>query len=47
VEHDMDVVMDISDRIMVMEWGRSIAEGTPDAVRADPRVVQAYLGVEA
>lgn len=47
VEHDMDVVMDISDRVMVMEWGRSIAEGTPDAVRADPRVVQAYLGVEA
>lgn len=46
VEHDMDVVMDISDRVMVMEWGRSIAEGTPDAVRADPRVVQAYLGVE-
>ncbi len=46
VEHDMDVVMDISDRVMVMEWGSSIAEGTPDAVRADPRVVRAYLGVE-
>lgn len=46
VEHDMDVVMDISDRVMVMEWGRSITEGTPDEVRADPRVVQAYLGVE-
>lgn len=47
VEHDMDVVMDISDRVMVMEWGRSIAEGTPDEVRNNPRVVQAYLGVEA
>lgn len=44
VEHDMDVVMDISDRVMVMEWGRSIAEGRPEAVRSDPRVVQAYLG---
>ena len=43
VEHDMDVVMDISDRVMVMEWGRSIAEGRPEAVRSDPRVVQAYL----
>ncbi len=47
VEHDMDVVMDISDRVMVMEWGRSIAEGTPEVVRNDPRVVQAYLGVDA
>ena len=46
VEHDMDVVMDISDRVMVMEWGRTIAEGTPEAVRVDPRVVQAYLGVD-
>ena len=47
VEHDMDVVMDISDRVMVMEWGSTIAQGTPEEVRADPRVVQAYLGIEA
>ena len=46
VEHDMDVVMDISDRVMVMEWGRRIAEGTPEAIRNDPRVIQAYLGVD-
>lgn len=47
VEHDMEVVMDISDRVMVMEWGKSIAEGSPGEVRDDQRVIQAYLGVEA
>lgn len=46
VEHDMEVVMDISDRVMVLEWGRTIANGTPAEVRANPQVVHAYLGQE-
>jgi branched-chain amino acid transport system ATP-binding protein len=44
VEHDMEVVMDISDRVAVMEWGRLIAEGSPEKIRRDPRVIAAYLG---
>ena len=45
IEHDMGVVMDISDRVVVLDYGRKIADGSPDEVRASQAVIDAYLGV--
>ncbi len=45
IEHDMGVVMDISDRVVVLDYGRKIGDGTPEEVRGNPAVIDAYLGV--
>jgi branched-chain amino acid transport system ATP-binding protein len=46
IEHDMSVVMGISDHIVVLDYGQKISDGTPQHVKTDPAVIRAYLGVD-
>lgn len=47
VEHDMGVVMDIAERIVVLDWGKVLVEGVPDEIKTNPKVISAYLGAKA